>query len=146
MKRFNLVLFIAVIFIFSACQKKQKTIYDFKTDFVGDNSKVSQIINMQAYPKNFQTSEIKILSEKEPYGLKVFCKNYKNLEKKDLFKNAATTLALIKNLDNLYYVDENEREIFTYNRKEVEENLKKENTSLEKISESKENLENFINN
>lgn len=146
MKKFCLVLLITFILIFSACQKKEKTLYDFKTDFVGDNSKVSQIINKQEYPENFQTSEIKISSEKEPYGLKVFCKNYKNLEKKDLFKNAATTLSLIKNLDTLYYVDENEREILAYNRKEVEEKLEKENTSLEKISESKENLENFINN
>ncbi|OLR65038.1 DUF4825 domain-containing protein [Peptoniphilus porci] len=146
MKKFYLVLLITFILIFSACQKKEKTLYDFKTDFVGDNSKVSQIINKQKYPENFQTSEIKILSEKEPYGLKVFCKNYKNLEKKDLFKNAVTTLSLIKNLDNLYYVDENEKEIFIYNRKEVEEKLEKENTSLEKISENKENLENFINN
>ncbi|NMW85697.1 DUF4825 domain-containing protein [Peptoniphilus sp. AGMB00490] len=146
MKKFCLVLLITFILVFSACQKKEKTLYDFKTDFVGDNSKVSQIINKQEYPENFQTSEIKILSEKEPYGLKVFCKNYKNLEKKDLFKNAVTTLSLIKNLDNLYYVDENEKEIFIYNRKEVEEKLEKENTSLEKISENKENLENFINN
>ena len=112
---------------------------------MGDNTKVSQIVSKEVYPKNLKTGEIKILSEKEPYGLKVFCKNYKDLEREELFKNAAITFALIKNLDNLYYVDEDEKEIFSFSRSEVEEELQKEKTSLDEISENKESLENFIN-
>lgn len=112
---------------------------------MGDNTKVSQIVSKEVYPKNLKTGEIKILSDKEPYGLKIFCKNYKDLEREDLFKNAAVTFALIKNLDNLSYVDEDENKIFTFSRHEVEKNLEKENKSLEKISENKESLENFIN-
>ena len=113
---------------------------------MGDNTRVSQIVSKEVYPKNLKTGEIKILSDKKPYGLKVFCKNYKDLEREDLFKNAAITFALIKNLDNLYYVDEDENKIFTFSRHEVEKYLEKENKSLEKISENKESLENFINN
>lgn len=145
MKKFIPIIF-ALLLIFSSCNKKEESLYDFKTDFVGDNTKVSQIVSKEIYPKNLKTGEIKILSEKEPYGLKVFCKNYKDLEREDLFKNAAITFALIKNLDNLYYVDEDENKIFTFSRHEVEKFLEKENKSLEKISENKENLENFINN
>ena len=145
MKKFIPLIF-ALLLIFSSCNKKEKSLYDFKTDFVGDNTRVSQIVYRQAYPKNFQTGEIKILSDKKPYGLKIFCKNYKDLEREDLFKNAAITFALIKNLDNLYYVDEDENKIFSFTRAEVEKNLEKENKSLEKISENKESLENFINN
>lgn len=144
MKKFIPLIF-ALLLIFSSCNKKEKSLYDFKTDFVGDNTKVSQIVSKEIYPKNLKTGEIKILSDKKPYGLKVFCKNYKDLEREDLFKNAAITFALIKNLDNLSYVDDDEKEIFTFSRHEVEKNLEKENKSLEKISENKESLENFIN-
>ena len=144
MKKFIPIIF-ALLLIFSSCNKKEKSLYDFKTDFVGDNTKVSQIVSKEAYPKNFETGEIKILSDKEPYGLKVFCKNFEDIEKEDLFKNAATTLALIKNLDNLSYVDAEEKEIFTFSRAVVEEELQKNDTSLDKISESQESLENFIN-
>lgn len=144
MKKFIPIIF-ALVLIFSSCNKKEKSLYDFKTDFVGDNTRVSQIVYRQAYPKNFETGEIKILSDKEPYGLKVFCKNFEDIEKEDLFKNAATTFALIKNLDNLSYVDAEEKEIFSFSRAEVEEGLQKNDTSLDKISESQESLENFIN-
>ena len=144
MKKFIPIIF-ALVLIFSSCNKKEKSLYDFKTDFVGDNTSVSQIVSKEAYPKNLKTREIKILSDKEPYGLKVFCKNYKDLEREDLFKNAAITFALIKNLDNLSYVDAKEKEIFSFTRSEVEKELQKNDTSLDKISESQENLENFIN-
>lgn len=144
MKKFIPIIF-ALLLIFSSCNKKEESLYDFKTDFVGDNTKVSQIVSKEVYPKNLKTGEIKILSEKEPYGLKVFCKNYKDLEREDLFKNAAITFALIKNLDNLSYVDAKEKEIFSFTRSEVEKELQKNDTSLDKISESQENLENFIN-
>ena len=144
MKKFIPIIF-ALVLIFSSCKKKEESLYDFKTDFVGDNTKVSQIVYKQAYPKNFQTGEIKILSDKEPYGLKVFCKNFEAIEKEDLFKNAATTFSLIKNLGNLSYVDADEKEIFSFSRSEVEEELQSQGTSLDKISESQENLENFIN-
>lgn len=144
MKKFIPIIF-ALVLIFSSCNKKEKSLYDFKTDFVGDNTKVSQIVSKEVYPKNFETGEIKILSDKEPYGLKVFCKNFEDIEREDLFKNAAITFALIKNLDNLSYVDAKEKEIFSFTRAELEEELQKNDTSLDKISESQESLENFIN-
>ena len=145
MKKFIPIIF-TLLLIFSSCNRKEKSLYDFKTDFVGDNTKVSQIVSKEAYPKNFQTREIKILSDKEPYGLKVLCKNFEDIEKEDLFKNAAISFALIKNLDNLSYVDADEKEIFSFSRAEVEEEeLQKNDTSLDKISESQESLENFIN-
>lgn len=144
MKKLIPIIF-ALVLILSSCNKKEQALYDFKTDFVGDNTKVSQIVSRQDYPKNFETGEIKILSEKEPYGLRVYCKNVEGLEKEELFKYAATTLALIKNLGNLSYVDEEEKEIFSFSRDEVEEGLQSEGTSLDKISESRESLENYIN-
>ena len=148
----------ALILILSACQtKRAESLYNYKTNFVGDNSKVSHIISNQDYPKGFEVGAIEILSRKSPYGIKVFVKDTSNIRREDIFKNAITSFALIKNLDRIYYVEsgrdfEEEKnkelkdKIFIFYRKEIEEILEEKNTSLEEISENKENFENFINN
>ena len=148
----------ALILILSACQtKRSDSLYNYKTNFVGDNSKVSHIISNQDYPKGFEVGAIEILSRKSPYGIKVFVKDTSNIKREDIFKNAITSFALIKNLDRIYYVEsgrdfEEEKnkelkdKIFIFYRKEIEEILEEKNTSLEEISENKENFENFINN
>ena len=148
----------ALILILSACQtKRADSLYNYKTNYVGDNSKVSHIISNQDYPKGFEVGAIEILSRKSPYGIKVFVKDTSNIKREDIFKNAITSFALIKNLDRIYYVEsgrdfeeEKNKElkdrIFIFYRKEIEEILEEKNTSLEEISENKENFENFINN
>lgn len=148
----------ALALILSACQtRRADSLYNFKTNYVGDNSKVSHIISNQDYPKDFEVGAIEILSRKSPYGIKVFVKDTSNIKREDIFKNAITSFALIKNLDRIYYVEsgrdfEEEKskelndKIFIFYRKEIEEILEERNTSLEEISENKENFENFINN
>lgn len=148
----------ALALILSACQtRRADSLYNYKTNYVGDNSKVSHIISNQDYPKDFEVGAIEILSRKSPYGIKVFVKDTSNIKREDIFKNAITSFALIKNLDRIYYVEsgrdfEEEKskelndKIFIFYRKEIEEILEKRNTSLEEISENKENFENFINN
>lgn len=156
MKKLHIIF--ALVLILSACQtKRTDSLYNYKTNFVGDNSKVSHIISNQDYPKGFEVGAIEILSRKSPYGIKVFVKDTSNIKREDIFKNAITSFALIKNLDRIYYVEsgrdfEEEKskelndKIFIFYRKEIEEILEEKNTSLEKISENKENFENFINN
>ncbi|WP_062551786.1 DUF4825 domain-containing protein [Peptoniphilus phoceensis] len=156
MKKLHIIF--ALILILSACQtKRAESLYNYKTNFVGDNSKVSHIISNQDYPKGFEVGAIEILSRKSPYGIKVFVKDTSNIKREDIFKNAITSFALIKNLDRIYYVEsgrdfEEEKnkelkdKIFIFYRKEIEEILEEKNTSLEEISENKENFENFINN
>ena len=148
----------ALVLILSACQtRRTDSLYNYKTNYVGDNSKVSHIISNQDYPKDFEVGAIEILSRKSPYGIKVFVKDTSNIKREDIFKNAITSFALIKNLDRIYYVEsgrdfEEEKnkelkdKIFIFYRKEIEEILEEKNTSLEEISENKENFENFINN
>lgn len=148
----------ALALILSACQtRRADSLYNYKTNYVGDNSKVSHIISNQDYPKDFEVGAIEILSRKSPYGIKVFVKDTSNIKREDIFKNAITSFALIKNLDRIYYVEsgrdfEEEKskelndKIFIFYRKEIEEILEERNTSLEEISENKENFENFINN
>lgn len=156
MKKLHIIF--ALVLILSACQSKRTdSLYNYKTNFVGDNSKVSHIISNQDYPKGFEVGAIEILSRKSPYGIKVFVKDTSNIKREDIFKNAITSFALIKNLDRIYYVEsgrdfeeEKNKElkdrIFIFYRKEIEEILEEKNTSLEEISENKENFENFINN
>lgn len=156
MKKLHIIF--ALVLILSACQtKRTDSLYNYKTNFVGDNSKVSHIISNQDYPKGFEVGAIEILSRKSPYGIKVFVKDTSNIKREDIFKNAITSFALIKNLDRIYYVEsgrdfEEEKnkelkdKIFIFYRKEIEEILEEKNTSLEEISENKENFENFINN
>lgn len=156
MKKLHIIFALALIL--SACQtRRADSLYNYKTNYVGDNSKVSHIISNQDYPKDFEVGAIEILSRKSPYGIKVFVKDTSNIKREDIFKNAITSFALIKNLDRIYYVEsgrdfEEEKskelndKIFIFYRKEIEEILEERNTSLEEISENKENFENFINN
>ena len=94
MKRF---LSLAVVLIFIAglagCGNERladdfSDLYQYKTEYVGDNSKVAGIVNVQTYYKHIKPKEIEIFSEKEPYGLKVWIETEQAVTEEDLFKNA----------------------------------------------------------
>lgn len=151
-------IFLGLVLVLCGCQNRRiDSLYNYKTDFVGDNSKVSQIVSRQDYPKGFEVGAIEILSSKSPYGLKVFVKDTSNINREDLFINAIETFALIGNLDRIYYLEsgrdfEEEKnkelkdKIFIFYRKEIEEILEEKNTSLEEISKDRESFEDFVNN
>ena len=147
-----------LVLVLCGCQNRRiDSLYNYKTDYVGDNTSVSQIVSRQDYPKGFEVGAIEILSSKSPYGLKVFVKDTSNINREDLFINAIETFALIKNLDRIYYVEsgrdfEEEKnkelkdKIFIFYRKEIEEILEEKNTSIEEISKDRESFEDFVNN
>ena len=65
------------IMLISACGKKEKLyeipdLSQYKTDYVGDSSKVINIVSGQEYPEGYSYDSIEIQSETEPYGLTVF--------------------------------------------------------------------------
>lgn len=154
----KLYIFFALVLILCGCQNKRiDSLYNYKTDFVGDNSKVSHIVSNQDYPKGFQVGAIEILSSKSPYGLKIFVKDTTSINREDLFINAIESFALIGNLDRIYYVEsgrdfeaeknkELKDKIFIFYRKEIEEILEEKNTSLEAVSKDRESFEDFVNN
>lgn len=154
----KLYIFLGLVLVLCGCQNRRiDSLYNYKTDFVGDNSSVSQIVSRQDYPKGFEVGAIEILSSKSPYGLKIFVKDTSNINREDLFINAIETFALIKNLDRIYYVEsgrdfEEEKnkelkdKIFIFYRKEIEEILEEKNTSIEEISKDRERFEDFVNN
>lgn len=154
----KLYIFLGLVLVLCGCQNRRiDSLYNYKTDYVGDNSSVSQIVSRQDYPKGFEVGAIEILSSKSPYGLKIFVKDTSNINREDLFINAIETFALIKNLDRIYYVEsgrdfEEEKnkelkdKIFIFYRKEIEEILEEKNTSIEEISKDRESFEEFVNN
>ena len=154
----KLYIFLGLVLVLCGCQNRRiDSLYNYKTDYVGDNSSVSQIVSRQDYPKGFEVGAIEILSSKSPYGLKIFVKDTSNINREDLFINAIETFALIKNLDRIYYVEsgrdfEEEKnkdlkdKIFIFYRKEIEEILEEKNTSIEEISKDRESFEDFVNN
>ena len=154
----KLYIFLGLVLVLCGCQNRRiDSLYNYKTDFVGDNSSVSQIVSRQDYPKGFEVGAIEILSSKSPYGLKIFVKDTPNINREDLFINAIETFALIGNLDRIYYVEsgrdfEEEKnkelkdKIFIFYRKEIEEILEEKNTSIEEISKDRESFEDFVNN
>lgn len=121
-------------------------LYQYKTEYVGDNSRVSGLVNAQTYPESVKTDGIEILSEQEPYGLNVFIETDRAVTEEDLFQNAAVTFSLVGNLDKISYIDKNDdKVILQYDRSDVEEILKEtEGKTLEEIGKSPESLTEYL--
>ena len=106
------------IMLISACGKKEKLyeipdLSQYKTDYVGDSSKVINIVSGQEYPEGYSYDSIEIQSETEPYALTVFLKDEPsaaNLED-ELQVNADMTFDLIGNLGTIDYKTADSKEI-----------------------------------
>ena len=106
------------IMLISACGKKEKLyeipdLSQYKTDYVGDSSKVINIVSGQEYPEGYSYDSIEIQSETEPYGLTVFLKDEPSAAKleDELQVNADMTFDLIGNLGTIDYKTADSKEI-----------------------------------
>ena len=106
------------IMLISACGKKEKLyeipdLSQYKTDYVGDSSKVINIVSGQEYPEGYSYDSIEIQSETEPYGLTVFLKDEPPAVKLEdqLQVNADMTFDLIGNLGTIDYKTADSKEI-----------------------------------
>lgn len=81
------------------------SLHQYKTSYVGNNSKVIAIASLQEYPKGLGFAGIEILSQEEPYGLRVKLEGGAVPSREDLWKKAVITLSLIDNISDLYYID-----------------------------------------
>lgn len=137
--------------ILAGCSKKEvkvenENIYSYKTEFVGDNSKVVGIVSNLEYPKNYTYNSIEMKTDKKPYTLTVYLDEKEPDETREFFTQAATTFALIDNLDEINYaVKETEETLEQFNRIDVNtvlrENGEKE---TEELGKSEKDLKNFI--
>ena len=107
-------------------------VFAYKTAYVGDNSKVSYILDKQGYPEEIIVEKFEILSQAEPYGLRVYLSKVPKDANKALLNNALLTFSLIDNLSNLYYIeDKSDQVIATYEREKALQALEeKEENSL----------------
>lgn len=123
-------------------------LYSLKTEFVGDNSKVSGIVHSQEYDDDIEPADIEIQSEKEPYGLNINVKvEDEEVGKADLFNNAVIDFALIGNLSEIDFVNRDNKDLIAhFSRDEVDSFLKESGyPSIETIGASEENLLDYIN-
>ena len=100
---------------------KTTDLSQYKTDYVGDNSKVVHIVSNQIYPEGYSYDHIEIQSEKRPYGLTVYLNsNNGNLtdEEKDILESASEeAFNLIGNVQTINYSNaETSEMIATFNR------------------------------
>ena len=100
-----IILFTLSAILISACGRKEElyeipNLSQYKTDYVGDSSKVINIVSSQEYPEGYSYDSIQIQSETEPYGLTVFLKDEPSAAKleDELQVNADITFDLIGNL------------------------------------------------
>lgn len=121
---------------------KQESLYDSKTKYVGDNSKVVNIVSHLDY-KNTNHKSIEIKSQSEPFGLSVYLDS-KKIDKDELKKPAILTFALIGNLENLEYISSDKEEVVKFNRTSLNQELiNNGEKSIDQIGETKENFETF---
>ena len=125
-KTFAMILCILSIMFISACGKKEAvTLYEtpdlsqYKTDYVGDASNVTNIVSRQDYPEGYSYDSIEIQSETEPYGLTVFLQSEPSASMPEdaLQVNADMTFDLIGNLGTLdYKIADSKEMIASYER------------------------------
>ena len=151
-KKLKIIILLIVCVIFTACGKSQnseKNIYEYKTKYVGDNSKVINILSNLKYPKEASYNSVQILSEKEPYGIlvKLNVNSDKIPEKNDFLKNTAIMFALIENLSFVKYVNVSDNKVVAeFTRNEVDNYLKDEvNKDTKEIGMSEKEFVKYLN-
>ena len=151
-KKLKIIISLIVCVIFTACGKSQnsnKNIYEYKTKYVGDNSKVINILSNLKYPKETSYNSVQILSEKELYGIlvKLNINSGKIPEKNEFLKNSAVLFALIDNLSFVKYEDvSNNKIIAEFTRDEIDNYLKAEvNKNAKEIGSSEKEFVKYLN-
>ena len=151
-KKLKIIILLTVCIIFTACGKSQnseKNIYEYKTKYVGDNSKVINILSNLKYPKETSYNSVQILSEKEPYGIlvKLNTNSGKISEKNDFLKNTVVMFALIENLSFVKYTNVSDDKIIAeFTRDEIDNYLKAEvNKNAKEIGSNEKEFVKYLN-
>ncbi|UZQ49043.1 DUF5301 domain-containing protein [Clostridium kluyveri] len=87
-------------------------IYKYRTPYVGDNSKVLNIINSLPVPETLHHAKIQLFTDKEPYGIQITYETTNDVKESFLRKenqlifdeNAAIIFSLVGNADYIDFV------------------------------------------
>lgn len=129
------------ILLLSACGQQKvdnvDSLWKHKTEFVGDNSKVINILN-EAGAKDIGDYKIEIESGKKPYGLKVNYENVKDMDPAQLEKLTAVTMGLVGNLERMQINADGKAYDYT-----IDEINKMFNMDVKDLSKDKQKLKSF---
>lgn len=133
-----------------ASKVNTERLLEYKDSYVGDNSKVGNII--ASLPANEYIKGFELQTKSEPYGINIKYNNFGNMEVKFedgtlisnsfgqvIKKNAMVIFSLVKNVDVITFTIDNDLE-YTYKRDE----LGKSNNKLQDIVKSDSNLMDFL--
>lgn len=131
--------------------QKIKELYEYKTPYVGDNSKVGNIIYRLYIPFEYSEHHFEILSKEKPYGLKIFYTVDSSTPKYNPFdfdydNNAMVLFSLIDNLDRIeFHLKSKEYAVRIFTREDMDKKLARySNESYpHTLKESGQSLENF---
>nr|WP_165983405.1 DUF4825 domain-containing protein [Macrococcus goetzii] len=130
------------ILLLSACGQQKvdnvDSLWKHKTEYVGDNSKVINILS-EAGAKDIGDYKIEIESDKKPYGLKVNYENVKDMDPEQLEKLAAVTMGLVGNLERMQINADGKDYDYT-----IDEINKKFNMDVKDLSKDKQKLKSFL--
>lgn len=130
------------ILLLSACGQQKvdnvDILWKHKTEYVGDNSKVINILS-EAGAEDIGDYKIEIESDKKPYDLKMNYENVKDMEPAQLEKLAAVTMGLVGNLKRMHINAEGKDYEYT-----IDEINKKFNMDVKDLSKDKQKLKSFL--
>lgn len=137
-KRFfrPLILFLTIsifgVTFLTGCDNKQESLIDIlyknKTEYLGDNSKVVNIVSSLEYPKGYKYVHIELLTENEgDYQLNIVLEEsdepHKLPDEHDVIAQSAILFSLIENLDKVAYVtskNDKNRTIVNFERSRID--------------------------
>lgn len=93
-------------------------IEQFRTDYIGDASKVSAIAQRLPYPDGYSYASIALQTDAPPYGLTVFMKGSGEIVEAAFQECADVAFDLIGNMGRISFLDENGDVIATFSRPE----------------------------
>ena len=106
-KILSFMLALAMVLTFAACGEKNVSpeeenrlpeIQKYRTDYIGDAPKVSEIARLLPYPKDYGCSSIELQTDAEPYELVVYLAGEKPVPKEDFENCANMAFDLIGNM------------------------------------------------
>lgn len=96
----------------------------YRTDYIGDAPKVSNIAQLLPYPKDYRYSSIELQTRTEPYELIVYLNGKDKAQQEDFESCATTAFNLIGNMGIISFREaESEEIIASFTRSDYEENM-----------------------
>ena len=149
---------------FVGCEKTENSneskisvdkLLEYKNSYVGNNSAVGNIISN--LPANIYNRKFELQTKSKPYEINIYYKDFEDTYVKfeddtsitipfseAIKKNAMILLSLVKNIDIINFNFDNGTSV-TYKRDDLVDAHKNEyRVNLEKITQDKSSLENFI--